>query len=355
MFTEISQKEIRLSDGRTNIKSIVATIGPAHDRPWWWSELNHEDIDCELHYARFSFKKKTFREFSNFEILSIFIKVLIFLMNKRSSKFDYIFTFECDLVGWAIAFWQTMLRIRKPKHIILQFIMREKQQSLKSSAKYLLMRILLSSVYKFVCSSKNEITYYPKVFKMDEKRFAFIPFHTSEKFLEINESISGLNILSAGRSYRDYGTLLRAVEKCDTELLIVGGEGSVEKYYTANKVKVLENIPQEELKRKMAQAAFIILPLEDREISIGQSILLQAMAMGKAVIVTRTAGTKDYIENGLTGIFVNPKDSEGISKAINILLYDEQYRRALGVSAKEAVRLNYLPKHYVRNVKKAIT
>ena len=85
------------------------------------------------------------------------------------------------------------------------------------------------------------------------------------------------------------------------------------------------------------------MPLEDRRISIGQSVILQAMAMGLAVITSDIGATRDYIEKDVTGLLVSPEDAKCLQSAIRRLIKDENLAARLGNSAKEQVGTRFVP------------
>lgn len=64
----------------------------------------------------------------------------------------------------------------------------------------------------------------------------------------------------------------------------------------------------------------VVIPLQDLNISSGQLMLLQAMQLGKPIIVTNNCAIYDYIEDGKTGlILANEKKLwiEAIKKIYN--------------------------------------
>ena len=343
------------SHSKVPLKSTVVTLGPEHQLPWWWSEIDHSALPCALSYIRLVHKGKISQQTSSGELPLIFIKTLRFLLSERSKGTDYIFTFECDLVGWAIAFWQTILPIRLPKHVILQFIMRELQPTFASRAKYALMRFLLSSVHRVICSSKKECEYYKRVFDWKMEKLVFVPFHTSNAMLDYSSEEPDDYIIAAGRSFRDYDTLVSAITDTGIKTVIVGGAGSKQKHDRYPNLTVLENIPQHDLAKLLARASVVVLPLENREISIGQTVLLQAMAMGKPVVATRTAGTEDYIQQGSTGLLVEPGQPQQLREAIQTLMSDENLRKRLGSTAREVIKNRHLPAHYALNIARSMS
>ncbi|HEV8296820.1 MAG TPA: glycosyltransferase [Acidimicrobiales bacterium] len=69
-----------------------------------------------------------------------------------------------------------------------------------------------------------------------------------------------------------------------------------------------------------------------REAHAGR-VAIEAMACGKPVVATRVGGLADTVLDGLTGVFVPPRDPEAISAAITTLMRDGEFRARLGQNA----------------------
>ncbi len=70
--------------------------------------------------------------------------------------------------------------------------------------------------------------------------------------------------------------------------------------------------------------------------SASQSAIAQlAFAFGKPVVATRVGGLPEIIEDGRTGLLVNPNDEEGLAEAIARLLADPLLRQSMGTRAGE--------------------
>jgi glycosyltransferase involved in cell wall biosynthesis len=63
-------------------------------------------------------------------------------------------------------------------------------------------------------------------------------------------------------------------------------------------------------------------------------VVVESMAMGKPVIGTRVGGTVEQIEDGTTGILVEPEDPEGLARAMETLLRDAGLRSEMGAQAR---------------------
>jgi glycosyltransferase involved in cell wall biosynthesis len=69
--------------------------------------------------------------------------------------------------------------------------------------------------------------------------------------------------------------------------------------------------------------------------------LLEAMAMGKAVVATDIPGTREVVDNGVNGVLVPPSNPEALGNAILSLLRDPQRARAMGRAARKLVEQEF--------------
>jgi len=328
------------------------TAGSAHRQPWWWNDIDHDAQPCQLEHTTVIVDNGRIARLLSFESVSLFWRVASILFAGRR-RYHTVYTFECGWLSFAIAFIQTLTRYHRPRHVILQFIMREKRPTWRSRLKYAFMRWCFSSVHLCICSSRAECRYYAKVFGWPASKLAYIPLHTDPRLLDKATS-DGDFVLAAGRTFRDYPTLIEAFRSLETPLVIVAGRGNAELAATPN-ISFRYDIPGPELVDLMSRSLAVALPLEEREISIGQSVLLQAMTLGKPVIATRVNGTEDYIEHMQTGILVPPRDPAAFRDAVQMIVGDAALRERLGRAARERVLTDLLPKHYARAVADVMT
>ena len=64
-------------------------------------------------------------------------------------------------------------------------------------------------------------------------------------------------------------------------------------------------------------------------------VVVESMAYGKPVVGTRIGGTIEQIEDGTTGLLVEPNNPEELARAITILLRDSNLRRKMGSAGRE--------------------
>ncbi|MCP9456350.1 MAG: glycosyltransferase family 4 protein [Nitrospira sp.] len=76
--------------------------------------------------------------------------------------------------------------------------------------------------------------------------------------------------------------------------------------------------------------------------------VLEGMTLGRAMIATRTGGTPEAIEDGVSGILVPPNDPNALADQIDRLLTDIALRRRLGNEALNRIRDHFMIETNVR-------
>ena len=69
--------------------------------------------------------------------------------------------------------------------------------------------------------------------------------------------------------------------------------------------------------------------------------LMEAMASGVPVVATRLSGIPELVEDGVTGLLVEPHDPEGLAAALERLLADDELAARLASAARERVELRF--------------
>lgn len=67
------------------------------------------------------------------------------------------------------------------------------------------------------------------------------------------------------------------------------------------------------------------------------TVNLEAMVMGKPIVGTCFGGTKEVVENGITGFIVDPRDIDAYAYAIDTLLSDPDRARRMGVAGRRRI------------------
>jgi glycosyltransferase involved in cell wall biosynthesis len=142
---------------------------------------------------------------------------------------------------------------------------------------------------------------------------------------------------------KDVNTLLQAVEivirqQPDFRLQIAGdGSCMAELRRTADRldlgcVSFLGNVAN--IPGLLSQSSMFILPSLTEGISL---TILEAMASGLPVIATRVGGTPEVVVNDVTGLLVDPRSPESLSKHILELWRNPQRRSEMGRASRARV------------------
>jgi glycosyltransferase involved in cell wall biosynthesis len=108
-----------------------------------------------------------------------------------------------------------------------------------------------------------------------------------------------------------------------------------------------------ELRNLYARSRFVVIPLLPSDTDNGVTCILQAMAMGKPVICSRTRGQVDVIQEGVTGLYVPPGDAVALRQAILSLWNDPQRASQMGRSARAYIEKYHTLEMFTSTVRSA--
>lgn len=180
------------------------------------------------------------------------------------------------------------------------------------------------------------------------EKLALIPFHADAGFYrplpaaEVNPD----QICAAGLEWRDYPTLIDAVSAMPDLQVKLAAASPWSKHENETAHRTLpanveaRRYSYAELRQLYAESAFVVVPLKETDFQAGITTILEAMAMGKAVVATRTTGQTDVIIDGANGLSVAPGDAAGWREAIARLRGDAALRERLGQNARRWVEEN---------------
>jgi glycosyltransferase involved in cell wall biosynthesis len=154
-------------------------------------------------------------------------------------------------------------------------------------------------------------------------------------------------ICSAGQEMRDYGTLVEALRGLGVPCHIAAGTGGFGTSDAAWWRDVAGRAlpagvtigPKSyvELRDLYARARFVVVPLIPSDSDNGITTILEAFAMGKAVICTDTPGQSGVLEAGVNCLRVPPHDPGALRDAIRTLWDDPQTCRRMGAAGRALV------------------
>jgi glycosyltransferase involved in cell wall biosynthesis len=172
-------------------------------------------------------------------------------------------------------------------------------------------------------------------------------------------------VVSAGLEYRDYPTLIRAARGLGAHVIIGAASHWSRHEFSPGSLPLNVRVGSygyTDLRDLYARAAVVVVPLIDIDNQAGVTTILEAMAMGKAVVVAQSVGQTDVVEDrraperglprprpvslasilaaeqgfGLepNGFYVPPGDAEALNRAITYLLDHPEERARLGAAGR---------------------
>jgi len=104
-------------------------------------------------------------------------------------------------------------------------------------------------------------------------------------------------------------------------------------------VEVELDVPFAVARDRLESARVVVLPVQENSYSGATTVLLQAMSLGKPVVVSRTAAISRgyHLEDGLNCRLVPPGDLDALDHAVAGLLADRENAAALGERARRTV------------------
>ncbi len=211
------------------------------------------------------------------------------------------------------------------------------------------------------------------------RKLKLLPYQVDTDFWRMeNATVSPTEkpyICTVGLEFRDYPTLIEAVREMPLDLKIAAASKWSKRKDSTLNVKLPANVAvgshnYTELRDLYAGCEFVVVPLyETDSFQAGITVILEAMAMGKAVIVSRTSGQGDTIVDrrrtlrtgpeayrdttgkfielfggekfeemyGATGFYVNPGSVEALSRAISYLREHPEVAAEMGKRGRHTV------------------
>jgi len=168
-------------------------------------------------------------------------------------------------------------------------------------------------------------------------------------------TVEGATIISIGKDIsRDYVTLLRAARLCSFPIEIFASRKNIppDTEIPVN-VTLGYDALLEGLRATYARARFIVVSLFPEQAfggdPSGQTVVLEALAMGRAVLVTERPWLKEYLRDS-DYLGVPAEDPAALAAAMEELWRNAPFRDGLGQAGQETVRRLYSSERFASNL-----
>jgi glycosyltransferase involved in cell wall biosynthesis len=249
-------------------------------------------------------------------------------------EFSMSLTLLARLLGKRIIYLDSLFDL--PKHLLRQLVLRAN----------------LRLAPEVVCYSQYQAEFWTKVAGVKRSKFRVLPYAIDTSFYrtalaraEPARSHAQPYVLSVGRDTgRDFGTLIAAARCAGLRVKLVTLPYLVpEAARGAADVDVLERISYAELFQLYAEARMVAVPLkDDMTYPAGIRAVMEALAVGRATIATRTHILEEYVPDDERNVlYVSAEDADELCAAIRRLDTDDELRSGLETNGREYVAARY--------------
>ena len=265
-----------------------------------------------------------------------------FIIFTHRNKYDKIVAWQ-QFYGILLAFYCRLFGVKKQFSLIVMTFIYKRKHGLLGNIYYSFMKFTLTGKYidKIIVFSKNEVNYYFDLFPKSDK-FIYIPLGTEYiTNVKIDEKLEQQKyILSVGRSNRDYQFLYDELK--DSEFRVKILSNTVNQSPTDN-IEIYTKVFDREMFHYLNNCFCVVIPLADTKISSGQLVALQAMQLGKPIIVTESEGIADYIIPGYNGVIIKKEKGSLITALQELYSNDNLY-----LTLSQNARFEYDKKYSIR-------
>jgi glycosyltransferase involved in cell wall biosynthesis len=277
-------------------------------------------------------------------------------LRRRSDEYDVIVTWS-ERVSLALMALDHLTGSRRPHVAMMYWFSRP-------SVRWP-MRAFASSLHAIVTWSSVQRQYAIERLGVSPDRIYLVKHFVDQLFWSPREAETDM-ISSAGAEMRDYPTLLAALRGTDIRCHVATDHARVDQFGFARRVnaeRFAELAPSNvtvgrksptDLREVYARSRFVVVPLRASDTDNGITVILEAMAMGKPVICSRTQGQVDVIQEGKTGFLVPVGDATALRNAMVSLWNEPDRARAMGMAAREYVERHHTLEKFCRDVKLAV-
>lgn len=273
------------------------------------------------------------------------------LLLPKMKNYDILLT-TVDHNGFPITFLKYLSVIKTPQ-VYVSMTLADTLRTTRSRLIINLYKRIMEKTSAIITLSELEAASIAELLRVPEDKIRTVPFGVDAEFFKPMEREIGDYIMTIGKNVaRDYRTLFQAVKDVDVKLMASVSRFNMKGLEIPSNVDVYySHVPYLRYKEAIASAKFTAIPLPETESPTGHSSILEIMAMGKAVILTRIrslfkTGLRDF-ENC---VFVKPGDAEDMREKIRYLLDNPDVAEKIGKNARRLVEEKHSSENYAKGI-----
>lgn len=198
------------------------------------------------------------------------------------------------------------------------------------------MRRSFARIDSFAVFSTLERSLYAQHFDIPIERLDLVLWGANPPIDEASpRAIPEPYVVALGGEARDYATFAAAARLSPERTFVaITRPWSLEGVTLPPNLRHFINLPWKEAWSLVQHADAAVVPLRDDLAPNGMVTFVGAMHLGKAQIVTRSAGLADYAIDGETALITPPRDALAMKAALDRLLGDDALRARIGAASR---------------------
>lgn len=280
------------------------------------------------------------------------------LLLPRLLRYDFIIAQDNLLLGYMVSICARALRLKTRWLYVAINSSTLMRRHADHPVRLFLLKRFWASYTRIVCLSSEQIDDFVRL-GIAREHLDFIPFGVDARFFQSAADSSQEEdlVVSVGRDAgRDYETLFKAAEHTNHSFVVVVGHKNIPLGTSIPpNVSVLYNRSLSEVRDLYRRARLVVVVSKEGHIPegsdcSGQTVVLDALAAGKAVIATHRSWVLDYFTPDEDLVVVAPGDSRAIAHAIDSLSQDAERRKRLAASGRGKVIARYTTQTFAESL-----
>lgn len=275
------------------------------------------------------------------------------LLIPRLLRYDFVITQDNLLLGYIVSLCASIFRAETRWLYVAMNSSTLMRRHINHPVRMFLFKKFWASYARIICIASEQIEDFVRL-DIPRGHLVFIPFGVDALFFRPTDASREESlIVSIGRDAgRDYATLFKAAERTDCEFVVVAGHKNIppDIPVPAN-VSVLYDRNLVEIRDLYEHARLVVIVSKDANIPdgsdcSGQTVVLDALAAGKAVIATHRSWITDYFVPDKDLVVVPSNDPEALAQAIKELSRDTEKCKRIAAAGQAKTASHYTTKTF---------
>jgi glycosyltransferase involved in cell wall biosynthesis len=209
-------------------------------------------------------------------------------------------------------------------------------------ARRLAYRWAYESVNRLYYFSENQGPILAEHLGLGADRLRYLPFGVDDETFAPTGEDDDDYVLVVGRDKgRDWPTVFSSLEGIDLPVKLCCRPHDIAGLHVPAGIEVLGYVDRTVYRRLLGRARAVAIATKPVFYPSGQSVLLEAMAMARAVVVTGTPSRVDYVADGVTALVVPPGDAGALRQRLLEVAGDDELRADIGQNARRAIERSF--------------